>query len=77
MEVDEDVVAADVLLFRVEAALEHQASAVFYIEISPADRAVLQNEGLGAQVSRLVGVPRGPNDYIRNLLQVGTQDVHS
>lgn len=71
MEVDEDVIAADVLLFGVEAALESQSPAVLHIEVRPADGAVLESEGLGSEVGGLVGVPGGPDDYIRDFLHVG------
>lgn len=69
---------ADILeLFsRVDAGLDFEVAGVFNFEIVPRDYAIVDLEGLVAEIGHFVCVTRGTDDDVGDLLQVG-EDVHA
>lgn len=77
MQVNEDIVAPNVLLLGEEAGLDGQIARVLDFEIKASDCLSIEIEGFRPEIAGLVEMSGGPDDHIGDLIHIGRQDVHA
>lgn len=75
MQINHDMTDILELLCRVYTGFDLEVTRVFNLKVLAKDLLVVDLESLVAQVGHFVGVARGADDYVGDLLQVG-KDVH-